>query len=155
MDMTELILRLMLLWFTVKALELRSPPARPLAMPCVYDYEVHGGIQQLSLQWHSPAARLLCNFIKHKAYRNCTAGYSVLYAPGNATLVIDSVKEEDYGKHVCTVSKHHDFLDYIIYIMRAIESSTSPPAAKGEHSGCARNHLFLLGCSLFVSVFGC
>ncbi|KAL6463408.1 hypothetical protein MHYP_G00277990 [Metynnis hypsauchen] len=120
MDMTGLMLRLVLLCFTleVTAIQLHSSPAQTLALPCRYDYEAQGSIPQLSLQWRSPSKQLLCHFIKHKAYRNCTAGYSVLYVPGNVTLVIDKVKEEDFGRHVCSISKRHDFVDYTIQLVR-------------------------------------
>ncbi|KAL0192543.1 hypothetical protein M9458_010839, partial [Cirrhinus mrigala] len=59
-----------------------------IKMPCQYEYEARGSIQQLSLQWRSPRNQLLCHLIKHKTYSNCTAGYSVHYNPGNITLII-------------------------------------------------------------------
>lgn len=83
-------------------------------MPCQYEYETRGSIQQLSLQWRSPRNQLLCHLIKHKKYSNCTAGYSVHYNPGNITLVIAEVKQEDFGRHVCSVSKLHEFSDFSI-----------------------------------------
>lgn len=113
-----LFISLMLLSVTVTALQLRSPLKRPLSMPCEYDYEAHGAIEQLSLQWRSPKSQLLCHFIKHKDYRNCTQGYSALYTPGNITLIIHKVKDEDFGKHVCSVSKRHAFVDYIIELVQ-------------------------------------
>ncbi|KAI5608356.1 neurogranin [Silurus asotus] len=102
----------------VTALQLGSLPARKLSMPCEYEYEAQGAIKQLSLQWKSPKSQLLCHFIKHKDYRNCTQGYSTLYTPGNITLVIDTVKEDDFGKHVCSVSKRHSFSDFIIELVK-------------------------------------
>ncbi|MCJ8748803.1 hypothetical protein PDJAM_G00168760 [Pangasius djambal] len=157
MDMTDLMLRMIVLTFVLRvtALQLHSPPRQTVSMPCEYDYEAHGAIEQLSLQWRSPKSQLLCHFIKHKDYRNCTQGYSALYTPGNITLIIHKVKEEDFGKHVCSVSKRHAFLDYIIELVQVTESSTPLPTDKEEHSGYAQDHLLLLGCSLFVSLFGC
>ncbi|KAK3509118.1 hypothetical protein QTP70_020229 [Hemibagrus guttatus] len=116
MDRKELMLMILMLHFVfqVTALQLHSPLMQNLSMPCEYDYEAHGAIEQLSVQWRSPQSQLLCHFIKHKNYRNCTQGYSALYTPGNITLIIQKVKEEDFGKHVCSVSKRHAFLDYII-----------------------------------------
>ncbi|KAF5899841.1 hepatocyte cell adhesion molecule-like, partial [Clarias magur] len=99
-------------------MQLRSPLSRTLSMPCEYDYEAQGSVQQLSLQWKSPKSQLLCHFIKHKDYRNCTQGYSALYTPGNITLVIHEVKEADFGKHVCSVSKRHAFVDYTIELLQ-------------------------------------
>lgn len=83
-------------------------------MPCQYEYETQGSIQQLSLQWRSPRNQLLCHLIKHKKYSNCTAGYSVHYNPGNITLIITEVRQEDFGRHVCSVSKLHEFSDFSI-----------------------------------------
>jgi len=85
-----------------------------IKMPCQYEYETQGSIQQLSLQWRSPRNQLLCHLIKHKKYSNCTAGYSVHYNPGNITLIIAEVRQEDFGSHVCSVSKLHEFSDFSI-----------------------------------------
>ncbi|KAG7314532.1 hypothetical protein KOW79_021835 [Hemibagrus wyckioides] len=102
----------------VTALQLHSPLMQTLRMPCEYDYEAQGAVEQLSVQWRSPKSQLLCHFIKHKNYRNCTQGYSARYTPGNITLIIQKVKEEDFGKHVCSVSKRHAFLDYVIELVQ-------------------------------------
>ncbi|CAM4536031.1 unnamed protein product [Leuciscus chuanchicus] len=72
-------------------------------MPCHYEYETQGSIQQLSLQWRSPRNQLLCHLIKHKKYSNCTAGYSVHYNPGNITLII--------AEEGCTQPQDEDIMD--------------------------------------------
>ncbi|KAF7688845.1 hypothetical protein HF521_013652 [Silurus meridionalis] len=110
-------------------------------MPCEYEYEAQGAIKQLSLQWKSPKSQLLCHFIKHKDYRNCTQGYSTLYTPGNITLIIDTVKEDDFGKHVCSVSKRHSFSDFIIELVKVTDSS-APPTDNEEHSDHDFNEKF-------------
>lgn len=101
-------------YFTVTSITVRSPPGCTIKMPCQYEYEIQGSIQQLSLQWRSPRNHLLCHLIKHKTYSNCTPGYKVHYSPGNITLIIAHVSQEDFGKHVCSVSKLHEFSDFTI-----------------------------------------
>ncbi|KAM9441191.1 uncharacterized protein Hap1MRO34_026283 [Clarias gariepinus] len=157
MDMTELMLKMIALSLVLRvtAMQFRSPLSRTLSMPCEYDYEAQGSIEQLSMQWKSPRSQLLCHFIKHKDYRNCTQGYSALYTPGNITLIVHKVKEADFGKHVCSVSKRHAFVDYIIELVQMTESSTPLPSDKQERTGYAQEHLLLLGCSLIMSILGC
>ncbi len=38
----------------------------------------------------------------------------MLYNPGNITLIIADVRQEDFGRHVCSVSKLHEFSDFNI-----------------------------------------
>ncbi|TSP36122.1 Hepatocyte cell adhesion molecule [Bagarius yarrelli] len=118
-----------------------------LRISCEYDYETHGAIEQLSVQWRSPESQLLCHFIKHKDYRNCTQGYSALYTPGNITLIIHKVAEQDFGKHVCSVSKRHAFSDYIIELVQMTgplnvrHGPKRPPVLTGlalHKEGCAQ-----------------
>ncbi|KAA8579328.1 hypothetical protein FQN60_010668, partial [Etheostoma spectabile] len=73
-----------------------------VTLPCPYHYEDHAHISQLSVQWRSPHNELLCHHIKHKAYQNCTQGYTITYSPGSITLTIQHVSVEDFGAHVCS-----------------------------------------------------
>ncbi|XP_077062378.1 uncharacterized protein LOC143714842 [Siphateles boraxobius] len=157
MKMASQTLRLLLLYFilkaTVAAIKLWSPLGLMIKMPCQYEYETRGSIQQLSLQWRSPRNQLLCHLIKHKKYSNCTAGYSVHYKPGNITLIIAEVRQVDFGRHVCSVSKLHEFSDFSIELSQKEDLSGELPKGKVDQSGSAKDHFFLLGCSLFVSIF--
>ena len=49
-----------------------------------------------------------------KAFRNCTQGYSLDYTPRKITLSITEVRTQDFGSHVCSVSKRHEFTDFSI-----------------------------------------
>ncbi|CAL8243652.1 unnamed protein product [Lota lota] len=91
-------------------------------MPCAYRYEDHGEVPQLSVQWRGPPGRgLLCHYIKHKAFQNCSRGYSLSYRPGSILLTIQQVQAQDYGTHVCSVSKRHDVSDNSIHLAMRTE----------------------------------
>ena len=78
----------------------------------MYHYEDQSNIPQLSVQWRGPNNGLLCHYIKHKGFQNCTEGHSMTYIPGKITLTIKEVKMDDFGSHVCSVSKRHEFSDF-------------------------------------------
>ncbi|KAL6113660.1 uncharacterized protein ACO6RY_11888 [Pungitius sinensis] len=119
-------------------------PGQPAALPCSYHYEDHAGVPQLSVQWRSPRDRLLCHYIKHKAYRNCTAGYGVAYRPGSITLTIQSVGAQDFGAHVCSVSKAHEFSDFSVELARMSDPVTLAPNGGGNRSGPTWMNLLIL-----------
>ncbi|XP_034385706.1 hyaluronan and proteoglycan link protein 4-like [Cyclopterus lumpus] len=123
-------------------------PGQPVSLPCPYHYEDHAHVSQLSVQWRSPVNELLCHYIKHRAYRNCTAGYAVAYRPGSITLSIQRVHARDFGAHVCSVSEPHEFSDYSVELVRMPESFTSAPKSGGNQSGLSWLLVFLL--TLFV-----
>ncbi|KAG7242771.1 hypothetical protein INR49_020146 [Caranx melampygus] len=93
-------------------------PGEQVTLLCSYHYEDEAHISQLSVQWRSPGNELLCHYIKHKFYQNCTAGYSIAYSPGSITLTIQRVSMEDFGVHVCSVNKRHEFSDHSILVAR-------------------------------------
>ncbi|XP_077942000.1 hyaluronan and proteoglycan link protein 4-like isoform X2 [Gasterosteus aculeatus] len=109
-------------------------PGQPVSLPCSYHYEDHARVSQLSVQWRSPGDQLLCHYIKHKAYRNCSAGYAVAYRPGSITLTIRSVGAQDFGTHVCSVSKPHEFSDFSVELARMSDPVTLAPNG-GNRSG--------------------
>ncbi|KAK2853644.1 hypothetical protein Q5P01_006305 [Channa striata] len=94
-------------------------PGQRVTLPCSYHYEDQTHISQLSVQWRSPHNQLLCHYIKHKDFQNCTMGYTMTYSPGTITLTIQQVRVEDFGAHVCSVSKRHEFSDYSIELANA------------------------------------
>ncbi|CAK6977273.1 hypothetical protein D5F01_LYC04366 [Scomber scombrus] len=110
-------------------------PGQQVTLPCTYHYEDHANISQLSVQWRSPNNELLCHYIKHKVFQNCTAGYAITYAPGSITLSIQQVKMEDFGAHVCSVSKRHEFSDFSIVLAKMSETVTSAPTGGSSQSG--------------------
>ncbi len=94
-------------------------PGQQVSVPCSYHYEDDTHVSQLSVQWRrSPNDKLLCYYIKHKAFENCTAGYSITYSPGNITLTIQRVTMEDFEAHVCFVSIREEFVDYSFELVR-------------------------------------
>lgn len=101
----------------VTAVRVFSPLGLTAGLPCYYGFESLEDIKQLSLQWKGPSNELFCHFIKHKAYQNCTPGYSLVYTPNNITLSIMTVKWTDFGTHVCSVSKRHEFSDFRIEVI--------------------------------------
>ncbi|XP_071345794.1 CD276 antigen-like [Trachinotus anak] len=125
-------------------------PGERVTLLCSYHYEDHTNVSQLSVQWRSPHNELLCHYIKHKAFQNCTAGYTIIYAPGNITLTIQQVRMEDFGVHVCSVSKRHEFSDYSIELARMSESVTSAPKSRGSQSGHTWTLILLHTLALFV-----
>ncbi|XP_076585580.1 uncharacterized protein LOC143314374 [Chaetodon auriga] len=125
-------------------------PGRPASLPCSYDYEDHEHVAQLSVQWRSPNNELLCHYIKHKAFQNCTAGYTITYSPGSITLTIRHVKAEDFGAHVCSVSKPHEFSDYSVELDRMSDSVTSAPNSGWNPSGPTWTLVVLHTLGLFV-----
>ncbi|XP_076737886.1 uncharacterized protein LOC143416503 [Maylandia zebra] len=110
-------------------------PGQRATLPCSYHYEDQMHIFQLSIQWRSPLNELLCHYIKHKAFQNCTAGYTISYSPGNITLTVLQARLEDFGTHVCSVSKRHEFSDYSIELARMSDSVTSAPTGGMNQSG--------------------
>ncbi|KAM8893511.1 uncharacterized protein AB9W97_010597 [Spinachia spinachia] len=123
-------------------------PGQPVALPCSYPYEDHAGVSQLSVQWRSPRGRLLCHYIKHRAYQNCTPGYAVAYRPASVTLTIQSVGTQDFGSHICSVSKPHEFSDFSVELARMSDPVTMAPNGGGNRSG--PTWINLLTCLLLV-----
>ncbi|KAK5874473.1 hypothetical protein PBY51_019415 [Eleginops maclovinus] len=117
------------------AVTVLGQPGQQVTLPCSYNYEENTHIPQLSVQWRGPNNQLLCHYIKHKAYQNCTSGYTITYSPGSITLTIQHVHMEDFGAHVCSVSKPHEFSDYSMNLVRMSESVTSAPKSGGDLSG--------------------
>ncbi|KAK7912668.1 hypothetical protein WMY93_012879 [Mugilogobius chulae] len=93
-------------------------PGQSLSLPCPYTFEDQAPLSELSVQWKSPQNQLLCHFVKHKTFLNCSSGYSLSYSPANVSLVITSVQERDYGTHLCSVSKRHEFTDSQVQVSR-------------------------------------
>uniref|UniRef100_A0A8C6L1P9 Ig-like domain-containing protein n=1 Tax=Nothobranchius furzeri TaxID=105023 RepID=A0A8C6L1P9_NOTFU len=91
-----------------------SRPGQLVTLPCSYQYESRTNISQLSVQWRSPANELLCHYIKHKSFQNCSTGYTIHYRPGNISLIIQQVQTKDIGTHICSVSKRHEFSDFSV-----------------------------------------
>ncbi|CAL8352770.1 unnamed protein product [Merluccius merluccius] len=105
------------LLFVDSVTQILSLPGRPVTMPCAYGYEDRGEVPQLSVQWRGPPGRgLLCHYIKHKAFQNCSRGYSLSYRPGSILLTIQQVQAQDYGTHVCSVSKRHNVSDNSVHL---------------------------------------
>ena len=93
-------------------------PGRRLTLPCSYPYEDRSALAQLSVQWRGPDNQLLCHYIKHKAFQRCSDGYHLTYRPGSVTLTIQQLRPQDFGPHVCSVSKRDEFLDYSVTLVR-------------------------------------
>ncbi|XP_061605776.1 tetraspanin-18B-like isoform X2 [Phyllopteryx taeniolatus] len=89
---------------------------------------------KLSVQWRSPHNELLCHYIKHKAFQNCTVGYTISDTRSGITLTIQRVKMKDLGSHVCSVSKPHDFSDHTIELAMVKRSITSAPQSGWSRS---------------------
>ncbi|KAJ8276618.1 hypothetical protein COCON_G00083700 [Conger conger] len=128
-------------------------PGSRAEIPCRYAYEDQGAIGEMSVQWKGPENQLLCHYIKHKSFQNCTPGYSLDYAPGRITLIIEEAVPGDLGTHVCSVSKRHDFSDFDAELRLRPKSFTEAPRASGNHSG-NKGALFLLGWALSTCFFG-
>ncbi|CAB1423726.1 unnamed protein product [Pleuronectes platessa] len=128
-------------------------PGERVTLPCAYHYEDEGDVPQLSVQWRSPLNQLLCHYIKHKAFRNCTPGYTIRYTPRAIALTVQHVSVDDFGLHVCSVGKPHEFRDSSIELLRSTGSVTSEPKNTGSHSGPRWTFLLLLTLSLFVFMF--
>ncbi|KAM9366181.1 uncharacterized protein ABDE67_007547 [Symphorus nematophorus] len=127
-------------------------PGQSVTLPCSYHYEDDAHVSQLSVQWRSPDNELLCHYIKHKAFQNCTMGYSISYTPGSITLSIQRVRTQDFGAHVCSVSKRHEFSDFSVELVRTSDSVTSAPNTGWSQSGPAWSLLLLHTLGLFVSM---
>ncbi|KAM8762393.1 uncharacterized protein AB9X84_007183 isoform 1-T3 [Acanthopagrus schlegelii] len=110
-------------------------PGQAVTLPCSYHYEDDTQLSQLSVQWRSPNNELLCHYIKHKSFQNCSDGYSITYRPGSITLTIQRVRTEDFGTHICSVSKRHEFSDYSVELDRMPDSVTSAPNSGWTRSG--------------------
>lgn len=94
-------------------------PGHRVTLPCFYPYEDRSALSQLSVQWRSPDNQLLCHYIKHKDFQRCDEGYHMTYRPGSITLTVQRVRLQDFGPHVCSVSKRDEFLDYSVELARA------------------------------------
>ncbi|KAG7483346.1 Hepatocyte cell adhesion molecule [Solea senegalensis] len=125
-------------------------PGEQVNLPCPYHYEDHGHVSQLSVQWRSPNNELLCHYIKHKAFQNCSSGYTIVYTPGNITLTIRQLNTNDFGVHVCSVGKRHEFADSSIEVVRVSGFVTSEPKARGNQLGQTWTLFLLLTLSLIV-----
>ncbi|XP_023126294.1 uncharacterized protein LOC111568737 [Amphiprion ocellaris] len=132
------------------AVQLSCRPGQSATLPCSYRYESGGQVSQLSVQWWSPDGQLLCHYIKHKTFRNCSSGYSISYQPGSIRLTVHRVHDHDFGTHVCSVSKPHKFTDVNIELVRMSESNTSAPVGGVSQSGVSWRIFVLhgLGCLL-------
>lgn len=107
-------------------------PGQWASLPCPYHYEDHSSLPELSVQWRGPQNLLLCHYVKHRAFQNCTAGYSISYSPANISLAIHRVRDRDFGTHLCSVSKRHEFSDSRVQLDRQPESVTLVPKGNGE-----------------------
>ncbi|XP_036837702.1 uncharacterized protein LOC118965059 [Oncorhynchus mykiss] len=136
------------------AVKVLSQPGNTVQFPCDYSYEDHQDIPQLSVQWRGPSNTLLCHYIKHKVFRNCTQGYSLDYTPRKITLSITEVRTQDFGSHVCSVSKRHEFTDFSIELAVKTDPITSLPTNRWAQSGLPEGHLVVLVCSVLVSTWG-
>ncbi|XP_076130726.1 neurogranin (protein kinase C substrate, RC3) a isoform X1 [Alosa pseudoharengus] len=147
--------KFVLLFFVVEVTAVRvySPLGLMARLPCKYEFEILEDLKQLSLQWKSPSNELLCHFIKHKAYQKCTPGYSLEYSPNNVTLTIRTVRRTDFGTHVCSVSKSHEFSDFSIDLILKSESSSNSSVGSGCDSGHAHPLSSLL--CLIVIIWQC
>lgn len=87
-------------------------------LQCVYKFEDKEPLPQLSVQWKDPSSRLVCQHIKHKQFQWCSDGYDLSYRPANITLTIQRVQDQDFGVHVCSVNKLHDFDDHRMEVVR-------------------------------------
>ncbi|AWP01057.1 Hypothetical protein SMAX5B_021159 [Scophthalmus maximus] len=96
-------------------------PGERVTLPCPYHYEDDGHVSQLSVQWRSPNHELLCHYIKHRRFHNCSAGYALSYRPGSITLSVLRVATHDLGLHVCSVAKRHEFSDLSVQLVRMSE----------------------------------
>nr|XP_023672091.1 uncharacterized protein LOC111846276 [Paramormyrops kingsleyae] len=123
-------------------------------LPCRYEYEDAGPIQELSVQWKGPQHQLLCHFIKHKAFRNCSGGYALDYAPGRIRLCVEEVTAADAGPHVCSVSKQHAFTDSVIELHLTSRSATAAPLPSKCLSGKARGSIPLVSWVLLLCFWG-
>uniref|UniRef100_A0A1A8EKZ6 Zgc:123297 n=1 Tax=Nothobranchius kadleci TaxID=1051664 RepID=A0A1A8EKZ6_NOTKA len=120
-----------------------SRPGQLVTLPCSYQYESRTNISQLSVQWRSPANDLLCHYIKHKSFQNCSTGYTIHYRPGNISLIIQQVQTKDIGTHICSVSKRHEFSDFSVDLDGRAEPVTSPPMDGVESSGFSWSYIIL------------
>ncbi|XP_078029314.1 uncharacterized protein LOC144465091 [Epinephelus lanceolatus] len=127
-------------------------PGQQVTLPCSYHYEDHTHISELSVQWRSPNNDLLCHFIKHKSYQNCTDGYSISYRPGSITLTIQHVSTKDFGAHVCSVSIRDEFSDSSVELVKTSESVTSAPKSRATQSGPSWTLVLLHTLTLCVCV---
>ncbi|XP_013883489.1 uncharacterized protein LOC106532049 [Austrofundulus limnaeus] len=115
-------------------------PSRSVSLPCSYHYEDRTNVSQLSVQWRSPHNELLCHYIKHKSFQNCSAGYTIRYRPGSIQLLVLQVRTRDIGTHICSVSKRHDFSDFRVELAVEADSTTSTPVGGANHSGVYQSH---------------
>lgn len=136
------------------AVKVLITPGSRAEIPCRYTYEDQGAIAEMSVQWRGPENQVLCHYIKHKSFRNCTPGYSLDYAPGQITLIIEEVAVADLGTHVCSVSKRHEFSDFDAELSLRPKSFTESPKANGNHSGNKGGALFLFGWALSACFLG-
>ncbi|MEQ2189712.1 hypothetical protein GOODEAATRI_028127 [Goodea atripinnis] len=109
-------------------------PGQGASLPCLYDYEDQTNIEQLTMRWTSPHKQLLCHYIKHRNYQNCSTGYTMNYRPGSIKLTIQQVQTRDLGIHVCSVGKPHESFDFSIDLAMMAESVTSAPAGGGNQA---------------------
>ncbi|XP_077375706.1 uncharacterized protein LOC144017715 [Festucalex cinctus] len=108
-------------------------PGQPITLLCVRYHDNTLG-SQLSVQWRSPHNDLLCHYIKHKAFQNCTTGYTISDTGGGVTLTIRRVEMKDLGSHVCSVSKPHEFSDHTFELAMVTRSVTSGPRSGSSRS---------------------
>ncbi|KAM4597040.1 uncharacterized protein V3H82_021420 [Fundulus diaphanus] len=119
-------------------------PGQGASLPCLYDYEDQTNIEQLTMQWMSPHEQLLCHYIKHRNYQNCSTGYTMNYRPGSINLTIQQVQNRDLGTHVCSLRKPHESSDFSIDLALMAESVTSAPTGGGNQAGLPWRRAVLL-----------
>lgn len=123
-----------------------SSPGRMVHLQCVYKFEDKEPLPQLSVQWKDPSSRLLCQHIKHKQFQWCSDGYDLSYRPANITLTIQRVQDLDFGVHVCSVNKLHDFDDHRMEVVRTtgeFHSSGGRSLSRPAYRGCQKPDLWL------------
>ncbi|KAJ7994492.1 hypothetical protein DPEC_G00250050 [Dallia pectoralis] len=151
--------------WTGSAVKVLTRPEETAVLPCNYSYEDRQDIPQLSVQWRGPGNKLLCHYIKHKrpapcsgahyqGFQNCSQGYSLDYKPNKITLTITEVRTEDFGSHVCTVSKRHEFSDCSIELTMKTDLITSSPTNRWDRTVLPERHLVVLASSVLVSTWG-
>lgn len=108
------------------AVQLFCRPGQRLSLPCPYGFEDGQNLERLTVRWTSPRRKLLCHYIKHRKYQNCSAGYAMRYRPGSIQLSIQRAQNRDLGTHVCSVAKPHESQDFSIHVAW-MEGSRHPP----------------------------
>ncbi|XP_054876989.1 uncharacterized protein LOC129352148 isoform X2 [Poeciliopsis prolifica] len=132
------------------AVQLFCRPGQRLSLPCPYGFEDEQNLERLTVRWTSPRRKLLCHYIKHRKYQNCSTGYAMRYRPGSIQLSIQWAQNRDLGTHVCSVAKPHESQDFSIHVAWMEESVTSAPAGGGNRPGCSWSFVIIALTCCFV-----